>query len=95
LKPPPDDWTFTTWEDRRHWFGGSPQSLTTDYIRDGASAATGNVLEPFLAGCARPDYLLPAYFEGRNLAESYYLSIPFLSWQGILLADPLTSLGPP
>jgi uncharacterized protein (TIGR03790 family) len=95
LKPPPAAWNLTSWEDRLHWFGGSPQSLSTDYLRDGASAATGNVWEPFLAGCARPDYLLPAYFEGRNLAESYYLSVPFLSWQGILLGDPLSSLGRP
>jgi len=95
LKPAPAAWNLTTWEDRWHWFGGSPQSLTTDYIREGAAAATGNVFEPFLIGCARPDYLLPAYFEGRNLAESYYLSIPFLSWQGVLLGDPLSSLGRP
>ena len=95
LKHPPDDWNLTTWQDKQHMFGGSPQSLSADYVHEGATAATGNVYEPYLAGCARPDYLLPAYFQGRTLAESYYLSIPFLSWQGVLLGDPLASLGSP
>ena len=43
----------------------------------------------------RPDLLFPAYFSGRNLAESYYLAIPALSWQNIVVGDPLCSLGSP
>ena len=43
----------------------------------------------------RPDLLLPAYYSGRNLAESFYLSIPALSWQNVVIGDPLMSLGPP
>jgi uncharacterized protein (TIGR03790 family) len=95
LKRPPDDWTLTTYEDRRHFFAGSPQSLTADLIQEGATGASGNTYEPFLIGCVRPDYLLPAYYQGRNLAESYYLALPFLSWQGVVLGDPLCSLGKP
>jgi uncharacterized protein (TIGR03790 family) len=95
LRRPPDDWTFLGWAAKQHLFGGSSQNLSADYIHQGATAATGNTYEPYLAGCARPDYLLPAYFEGRPLAESYYLSIQWLSWQGVLLGDPLTSLGKP
>jgi len=92
---PPAGWLPTTWEDRAHFFAGTPQSLSADYLSEGATAATGNTYEPYLAGCARPDYLLPAYYQGRNLAESYYMSIAFLSWQGVLLGDPLCSLGKP
>jgi uncharacterized protein (TIGR03790 family) len=95
LQRPPDDWTFQGWAAKQHLFGGSSQSLSADYIHQGATAVTGNTYEPFLAGCARPDYLLPAYFDGRTLAESYYLSIPWLSWQGVLLGDPLCRLGKP
>lgn len=95
LKRPPDNWTFEGWADKQHMFGGSSQGLSADYLQQGATAATGNAYEPYLTGCARPDYLLPEYFQGRNLAESYYLSIPMLSWQGLLLGDPLTSLGKP
>ena len=32
---------------------------------------------------------------GRNLAESYYLAILGLSWQNIVVGDPLCSLGRP
>jgi uncharacterized protein (TIGR03790 family) len=95
LKRPPDDWAYTTWQDHEHQWAGSPQSLTADLIHEGATGASGNVYEPYLAACARPDYVLPAYFEGRNLAESFYLGISFLSWQTVILGDPLCSLGNP
>ena len=92
LKPPPPDWNLTTYTDRVHWFAGSPQTLSADYIHEGATGASGNVYEPYLSGCVRPEYMLPAYAHGRNLAESYYLGMPFLSWQGVVLGDPLCSL---
>ncbi len=94
---PPDDWTISTWKstDNPRWFAGSPQSLTADYIHDGATGCSGHVEEPYLAATPRPDYLLPAYFSGRNLAESYYMSIQGLSWQNIVVGDPLCKLGKP
>jgi len=97
FRQPPDSWTFSSWHDfdRPRWFAGSPQSLTADYIREGATGCSGHVYEPFLSHTPRPDYLLPAYFRGRNLAESYYLAIPSLSWQNIVVGDPLCSLGKP
>jgi uncharacterized protein (TIGR03790 family) len=95
LKRPPDTWTYTNWRDREHLWAGTPQGLSADLIHEGATGAAGNVYEPYLVACARPDYVLPAYFEGRNLAESYYLGLRFVSWQGVVLGDPLCSLGKP
>lgn len=95
LQRPPDTWSYVSWQDRFHFFAGSPQGLSADAIHEGATGASGNVYEPYLAATVRPDYLLPAYYQGRNLAESYYLAMPFLSWQGIVLGDPLCSLGKP
>jgi uncharacterized protein (TIGR03790 family) len=95
MKPPPPAWNLATYNDREHWYAGSPQSLSADYIHEGATGASGNVYEPYLTGCVRPEYTLPAYAQGRNLAESYYLGMPFLSWQGVVLGDPLCSLGKP
>lgn len=92
---PPDEWNITTWEDRAHFFAGSPQTLTADYIHEGASGASGHVYEPYLATTPHPQYLFPAYFSGRNLAESYYLSMPSLSWQNIVVGDPLCKIGNP
>jgi len=95
LKRPPENWNINAFQDPEHWFAGSAQSLSADMIHEGASGVSGNVYEPYLAGCARPDLVLPAYFEGRNLAESFYLGLPFLSWQGVVLGDPLLSIGRP
>ena len=93
---PPDNWNIGGgWTDRQRMFAGSPQTLTADYIHEGATGASGHVYEPFLQFTPRPNILLPAYFHGRNLAESYYLAIPALSWMNIVVGDPLCSLGKP
>lgn len=93
---PPDRWTPSMdWINRSAWFAESPQSMLPDYILEGASGGSGHVYEPYLNMTPRPDLLLPAYYSGRNLAESYYLAIPGLSWQNIVVGDPLCSLGPP
>jgi uncharacterized protein (TIGR03790 family) len=93
---PPDRWTPSMdWTHGSAWFAGSPQSMLADYILEGASGASGHVYEPYLSMTPRPDLLLPAYYSGRNLAESYYLAIPGLSWQNIVVGDPLCSLGAP
>jgi uncharacterized protein (TIGR03790 family) len=90
---PPKGWNISDWQSRSKWFAESPQTMTADYLEEGASAATGHVDEPFLVMTPRPDLLLPAYYRGRTLAESYYLSIPSLSWQNVVVGDPLMSLG--
>jgi uncharacterized protein (TIGR03790 family) len=93
---PPDNWSIGgVWSDPKALFAGSPQTLTADYIHDGVTGASGHVAEPFLQYCPRPNILLPAYYRGRNLAESYYLAIPALSWMNIVIGDPLCKLGKP
>ncbi len=92
FKRPPDQWKIGTWAEKSTWFFESPQSMTADYIHEGASAATGQVYEPYLAFCPRPDFVLPAWLEGRNLAESSYMGIPGLSWMNVVIGDPLMRL---
>ena len=70
------------------------EGLVADLIHEGATGASGNAYEPYLQACARPDYLLPADNQGCNLAESYYLSLIYLSWQGVIVGDPLCALKP-
>ncbi|MBS1828251.1 MAG: TIGR03790 family protein [Acidobacteria bacterium] len=92
---PPADWAISSWknEDRPKWYKDSPQTLTADYIEEGATGASGHVDEPYLRYCPRPELLFPAYIvRRRNLAESYYLAIPALSWMNIVVGDPLTRL---
>ena len=50
--------------------------------------------QPFLQGSIRPQILFPAYVEGFNLIESFYLAMPFLSWQTIVIGDPLSGAFP-
>ena len=92
---PPDGWNVGNWTDKQTWFANSPQTMTADFIHEGATGASGHVYEPYLTFTPRPDYLLPAYFAGRNLAESYYLSIPALSWMNVVIGDPLCAIGKP
>jgi uncharacterized protein (TIGR03790 family) len=89
LREPPADWALGNWSDRSTHFGGSPQSLVGDLIRDGVTGAAGHVAEPYLDGTTRPHILFPAYMAGANLAEAFYQATPFLSWQTVVIGDPL------
>ncbi len=96
FRKPPNTWNpGMDWKTPSALFAGSPQSMTADYLLEGATGASGHVDEPYLAQTPHPEILLPAYYKGRNLAESYYLSIRSLSWQNIVTGDPLCSLGKP
>ena len=88
---PPAAWPIGTWLDRATYYAGSPQSLTGDLVRDGVTGVAGNVAEPFLDAAIRPDILFPAYLSGFNLAESFYLAMPYLSWQSVVIGDPLAA----
>ena len=89
---PPDDWNLSDWGSPKLWFAGSPQTMTADFILEGATGASGHTDEPYLVMCPQPDLVLPAYAKGRNLAESFYLGIRGLSWQNIVIGDPLCKL---
>jgi uncharacterized protein (TIGR03790 family) len=67
------------------------QSLVGDLIREGITGVSGHVAEPYLDSIIRPQILFPAYLSGFNLAESFYLAMPNLSWQDIVIGDPLCS----
>jgi len=95
FQQPPDSWTIGPWSNKTGFFAGSPQSMTADLIREGVSGASGHVWEPFLIGTPRPNYLFPAYYGGKNLAEAFYVAIPFLSWMNVVIGDPLCAIGKP
>jgi uncharacterized protein (TIGR03790 family) len=94
FRAPPDTWNLGNWADTKTWFAGSPQTMTGDYIHEGATGASGQVWEPYLNWCPRPQFILPAYYSGRTLAESFYMGIPGLSWMNVVIGDPLTRLKP-
>jgi len=83
---PPADWKPGAIQNN---FAGSSQSLVGDLVRTGVTGVSGQVAEATLGGAVRPDILFPAYMAGFNLAESFYLAMPFISWQTVILGDPL------
>ena len=78
-----------SWKPARAGATTGGQTLIGDLIREGITGISGHVSEPYLDAIIRPQILFPAYVRGFNLAESFYLSMPFLSWQDIVIGDPL------
>jgi uncharacterized protein (TIGR03790 family) len=97
FQEPPQEWDIAKWSEPEKFYKGSPQSLIADSIHEGVTGAAGYVYEPYLDTCIRPQILFPAYVSGLNLAESYYLAMPYLSWQTVVVGDPLAAPfpGPP
>ena len=89
FRQPPDSWRPTASSDKGAWFEGSGDALIGDLIRDGVTGVSGQVDEAYAFGAVRPDILFPAYLAGFNLAEAFYLATPTLSWQTIVIGDPL------
>ena len=89
FEPPPDTWKPGAAQDLRSSYRGSPQSLIADLVREGVTGVAGYVGEPFLDGTIRPDILFPAYVSGLNLIEAFYAAMPYLSWQTVVVGDPL------
>jgi uncharacterized protein (TIGR03790 family) len=91
FKSPRDTWRPLTSTDRSMWFEGSGDGLIGDLIREGVTGVSGQVGEAFVRGAVRPDILFPVYLAGFTLAEAFYLSTPLLSWQTVIVGDPLTA----
>jgi uncharacterized protein (TIGR03790 family) len=90
FKEPPGDWKLpSSYQDKKAWFAGTPQSLAGDLIREGITGVAGHVAEPLLGNTIRPDILFPAYVAGFSLAEAYYLAMPSVSWMTVVVGDPL------
>jgi uncharacterized protein (TIGR03790 family) len=89
FQEPPADWMPGPSKRPPSMFGSGSQSMAADLIREGASGVSAHVDEPYLDATIRPQILFPAYVSGFNLAEAYYLAMPYLSWRTIVIGDPL------
>ncbi len=59
-------------------------------LEKGVAATLGPVAEPYVEAFPPPDLFFGLLLDGRfTLAECYVLSNPFLSWQMVLIGDPL------
>jgi len=58
-------------------------------VARGVTATVGNVYEPYLEYLHRPDLLLGALVRGDDLVDAAYYALPVLSWQCVVIGDPL------
>jgi uncharacterized protein (TIGR03790 family) len=59
-------------------------------LEDGAAAVIGPVGEPYVQAFPVPEVFFSFLTDGYyNLVESYFLSLPYLSWRMVLVGDPL------
>jgi uncharacterized protein (TIGR03790 family) len=58
-------------------------------VAEGVAATLGNVSEPYLQLTHRPDLLVRALIRGGTLADAAYYALPALSWQAVVIGDPL------
>lgn len=67
----------------------STAGWTGPLVARGVTATVGNVFEPYLEFTHRPDLLLQALTRGATWAEAAYYALRGLSWQAVLIGDPL------
>jgi uncharacterized protein (TIGR03790 family) len=67
------------------------QGMVADFIHQGGTLGFGHVGEPFTIAMANEDYYLSnLLLNGLTWAEAAYSALPFLSWQNIVIGNPLT-----
>ncbi len=62
---------------------------TGPLVARGVTATVGNVFEPYLQFTHQPQLLVRALARGANLVDAAYFSLTALSWQAVLIGDPL------
>jgi uncharacterized protein (TIGR03790 family) len=79
-----------------HIHSFSAQTLRSDregwcgpLLARGVTATLGNVFEPYLEYLHRPDLFMEALERGDDLVDAAYYALPVLSWQSIVVGDPL------
>ena len=66
------------------------QEQIADFVAAGGTFAVGNVFEPFSVSQPDNEFLMTRMLVNqRTWAEAAYASLPFLSWQSVVLGDPL------
>lgn len=79
-----------------HIHSFSAQTLRSDsqawcgpFVARGVAATTGAVFEPYLQMMHHLDLLMEALLRGECWGDAGYYALPVLSWQNVLLGDPL------
>ena len=69
---------------------GGNQGWCKRMLEEGVAATVGPVAEPYLGAFPVPEVFFVTLLDGRHtLAETYFFSTAWLSWQMVLIGDPL------
>jgi uncharacterized protein (TIGR03790 family) len=80
-------WHIASGEAQDIWKPGGGWCI--NLTRRGAAVTLGPVSEPFVTAFPHGDIFTEALLTGESVAEAYWLSLPQVSWQMVLLGDPL------
>ncbi|HHO76416.1 MAG TPA: TIGR03790 family protein, partial [Deltaproteobacteria bacterium] len=59
-------------------------------LKDGIAGTLGPVGEPYIRAFPLPEIFFGLLTSGRyTLVETYFMSLPYLSWKMVLIGDPL------
>ena len=81
--------TYVSSSGRTFYPATSGQSLIADLIPQGVCGVLGYVSEPYTGYSTYADVLFDRYTRGYNMAESFYMATPELSWKSVVVGDPL------
>jgi len=90
-----DSFTFVPGAITVHIASGECESLKRgnfwcpQFLLHGATVTIGPIDEPYVSSFPNPKIFIAALLDGYTLAEAYYLSTPYLSWQMVLVGDPI------
>ena len=63
--------------------------MIADLIEDGVSGTQGHTYEPYLSATTHYAITFLAYANEYNMAESFYMGKPFLSWMEVVVGDQI------
>jgi uncharacterized protein (TIGR03790 family) len=64
------------------------ESMTADFLEEGATAGIGYAVEPFASGVTDSATLARNYINGFRIGELAWSTIPSLSWGAVVFGDP-------
>ena len=89
FKEPPAGWNIGSGAHRRATSKGRRSLWPAISFAPASPACRDTSPSPIWTAARGRRSCFPAYVAGFNLAESFYLSIPYLSWQNVVIGDPL------
>lgn len=86
------NWSIGALGQRLHSFNA--KSFNSNFwcagaVADGITGTMGNVYEPFLDAAHYPTIFFDRILKGYSFGEASYMSQPYLSWQSVVIGDPL------